>query len=174
MNEQLKTALFGLLVIFIQIGSGPLLQIAGAKPDFMLIWVLLVALQRGRLYGLVVGVLGGLTLDFVSIGPLGTHALAMSSIAFWLGVWLDSRVGSVPIGWWLMILAGASMAEGMFMGFFNVYLGEASYSAYVFLTVLPATIYTVIVGTIWALAPMGARSRGPLAPATVRGRRSLR
>jgi len=174
MNEHLKIGLIAAVVLVVQVATGPLLSLGGARPDFILIFVLLVALQRGRITGLMTGFFAGLALDFTSLGYIGVFALCKSSLAFWTGVWLDDRVGSVAIGWWMFILTAAAFLQGLVVGVIVGPGGDMSLTAYILQVVIPSTIYTSIVGFLWAIAPMGARSRGPLAPASTRGRRSLR
>jgi len=172
MNDRLKIAVWAVIVLFIQVTSGPLLSLGGARPDFLLIYILLTALQQGRLAGLIAGFFSGLALDFLSLNVVGAHALLKSSLAFWLGFWLDERVGSVSIGWWMFILAGASLLQGFGISF--IAGSGVEMTEYTLTVILPSTLYTCFIGLLWAIAPMGARSRGPLAPATTRGRRAIR
>jgi len=174
MNDAIKIGLVAAGVLLIQVATGPLLSLGGARPDFVLIFVLLMALQRGRIVGLWTGFFAGLALDFVALGYIGVFALCKSTLAFWTGVWLDDRVGSVAIGWWMFILMTASFLQGAVVGVIVGPGGDMSLTSYLLQIVIPSTLYTGFVGFLWAVAPMGARSRGPLAPASTRGRRSLR
>ena len=173
MSEILKVAGMAALVLIFQVAAGPMLQVVGARPDFLLIYVLLITLQRGRIAGLATGLLAGLAMDFISVGAIGVYALAKSTIAFWTGMWLDDRVGSVALGWWMLILFAASAGQGIFVGSVSG-SGQLEFIPHLFRIVIPSTLYTCLVGLFWAIAPMGARSRGPLAPQLTRGRRSLR
>lgn len=174
MNEALRIVLTGLIVLLIQVGTGPLLEVFHVRPDLILIYCLLVTLRHGRIAGLATGFLLGLALDFLSLGYLGVYALCKSSLSFWTGVCLDNRVGSVALGWWLFILAVASVLQGLAVGILAPQGLDPVLGAFILQIVLPGTLYTSIAGLLWAVAPMGARSRGPLAPAATRGRRSLR
>ncbi len=160
--------------MLIQVGTGPLLQLFDVRPDFVLIYTLLVTLRHGRKIGLIIGFVFGLILDLLSVGPIGVNALANSTLAFWIGIWVDNRVGSVAMGWWLFLLAGASLVHGIFIGFLSPQGASSDIFRYFLRFVIPGTIYTLIAGLLWAIAPMGTRSRGPLVPANTRGRRQYK
>ncbi len=174
MNEIFRTILIGAGILLIQVGTGPLLQLFDVRPDFILIYTLLVTLRYGRKSGLLIGFILGLLLDFLSLGPIGVNALINSTLAFWIGIWVDNRVGSVAIGWWLFLLASASIVQGIFIGVVSPLGDDSNILTYIFRFVLPGTLYTLIAGLLWAVAPMGTRSRGPLAPANTRGRRTYK
>jgi rod shape-determining protein MreD len=57
----------------------------GARPDLMLLVVLVWAVVRGVDEGLVWGFVGGLILDLFSGGPLGATVLALLSVVFLAG-----------------------------------------------------------------------------------------
>lgn len=172
MSEIFRALLIGAGILLVQVGTGPLLQLFGVRPDFTLIYILLVTLKHGRKFGLIIGFVLGWILDFLSLGTIGVNALILSSLAFWIGISLDNRVGSVALGWWIFLLAAASMLQGAITGFLTPQGG--SFIIYFFRFVLPGTLYTLFAGLLWAIAPMGTRSRGPLAPASNRGRRNYK
>ncbi len=171
MSEILKALLIGAGILLIQIGTGPLLQLYDVRPDFTLIYTLLITLRHGRKIGLMIGFILGLILDFLSLGPIGINALVNSTLAFWIGIWLDNRVGSVAVGWWIFLLAIASLGQGIAIGILSPQGEYPDFLVYVLRYVIPGTLYTLTAGLLWAIAPMGTRSRGPLAPAITRGRR---
>ena len=57
----------------------------GARPDLMLLVVLVWAVVRGVNAGLVWGFIGGLVVDLLSGGPLGTTVLALLSVVLVAG-----------------------------------------------------------------------------------------
>ena len=57
----------------------------GARPDLVVLVVLVWAVVRGVDEGLVWGFIGGLIVDLLSGGPLGATALALLSVAFLAG-----------------------------------------------------------------------------------------
>lgn len=57
----------------------------GARPDLMLLVVLVWAFVRSMDEGVMWGFMGGLILDLLSGGPLGATAIALVLAAFWAG-----------------------------------------------------------------------------------------
>jgi len=66
----------------------------GARPDLMLLVVLVWAVVRGIDEGLVWGFIGGLIVDLLSGGPLGATVLALLAVAFLAGQPWGQGIGS--------------------------------------------------------------------------------
>jgi len=60
-------------------------SVRGARPDLMLLVVLVWAFVRSLEEGVVWGFIGGLILDLLSGGPLGATAIALVLAAWWAG-----------------------------------------------------------------------------------------
>jgi len=78
----------------------------GARPDLMLLVVLVWAVVRGVDEGLVWGFVGGLIVDLLSGGPLGATALALLAVAFLAGQALGQGLGSPVARLLLLALLG--------------------------------------------------------------------
>ena len=78
----------------------------GARPDLMLLVVLVWAVVRSMDEGMVWGFVGGLIIDLFSGGPLGTTALALLTVAFLTGQPWGQGIGSPVIR--LLLLAFAA------------------------------------------------------------------
>ena len=57
-----------------------------SSPDFLLIVLLYVAVQNGRLFGVVVGFISGLLLDFFTGSPFGLHCLLRTMLGYVAGL----------------------------------------------------------------------------------------
>lgn len=57
-----------------------------AVPDFLLLMLLYVAVQNGRLYGVIAGFISGLMLDFLSGCPFGFNCLLRTVIGYGAGL----------------------------------------------------------------------------------------
>jgi rod shape-determining protein MreD len=79
----------------------------GARPDLMLLLVLLWAMVRGVDEGLVWGFIGGLLVDLLSGGPLGGASLALLAAAFLAGQPWGRGIGSSVVRLLFLALAGA-------------------------------------------------------------------
>ncbi|MBE9508481.1 MAG: rod shape-determining protein MreD [Chloroflexi bacterium] len=79
----------------------------GARPDLMLLFVLTWAAVRDVDEGLVWGFVGGLIVDLLSGGPLGATALALLAVAFLAGQPWGRGIGSPVVRLLLLALASA-------------------------------------------------------------------
>jgi rod shape-determining protein MreD len=66
----------------------------GARPDLMLLVVLVWSVVRGMEEGMVWGFIGGLVIDLFSGGPLGTTVLALLAVALLAGQSWGQGIGS--------------------------------------------------------------------------------
>lgn len=80
----------------------------GARPDLMLLTVLVWAVIRGMDEGMVWGLIGGLIVDLFSGGPLGATALALLAAAFLTGQPWGQGIGS-PIMRLLLLAFAAGL-----------------------------------------------------------------
>jgi len=154
----LLVALGGAGILIAHIALSHLITIAGARPDILLIYILWATLRYGRWTGLWLGFFLGLSQDALSLGPLGIMAFLKSNLAFWLAVWLEGRAGTISSGWWMTFVALTSLLQFTLAGLFA---GVPDYAVYFLWTAIPAMLYTVLAGLIWALAPLGPRPVGP-------------
>ncbi len=59
--------------------------VAGGAPDLLLVVVVALGLLRGSIPGAVLGFLGGLVVDFATLGTLGVTSLILTLAGFWAG-----------------------------------------------------------------------------------------
>lgn len=69
-------------------------DVLGARPDLMLLVVLIWTVVRGQEEGLVWGAIGGFVTDLISGGPLGIHILAYLAVALLAGQSWGQALGS--------------------------------------------------------------------------------
>ncbi len=75
----------------------------GARPDLMLLVVLIWSVVRGAEEGMVWGFIGGLVMDLFSGGPLGATVLALLAVALLAGQPWGQGIGSSVVR--LLLLA---------------------------------------------------------------------
>lgn len=80
----------------------------GARPNLMLLVVLIWVVVRGLEEGIVWGFVGGLIVDFLSGGPLAATALALLAGALLAGQSLGQGIGSPVVRLMLLTLLGAA------------------------------------------------------------------
>lgn len=156
--DLLKWITAGLAVVLFQIGFGNAFLVFGVRPDWVLIYCIIVGLSRDANSGLVAGFLTGLIQDAVSAGFLGVYALGRSSAVFWMVRFTASREGLVRgsgFGWPVLIAATA-IFQGVIAGFF-IHQGAINISVGSLMvhSILPSAIYTAIVGWLWVQLPWG-------------------
>ena len=66
------------------------LVIAGGAPDLLLVVVVALGLLRGSVPGAVLGFLGGLVVDVVTLGTLGVTSLILTLAGFWAGRYAET------------------------------------------------------------------------------------
>lgn len=61
------------------------IDIAGGRPDILLVTVIAIALVRGTTVGAVAGFVGGLLFDLATFGTLGVTSLLLTLAGYWIG-----------------------------------------------------------------------------------------
>ncbi len=168
-SELIRITAWGVGVLIFQIGTASLLEIGGIRPDFLLIYTLIVMVRHNRYAGLVCGFVAGLLQDSLMIGFIGVQALAKSSVGFWCGVWLDNKGGKISSNGWLLLGLSASLIQGLVAGMFYSQGSSLSFGSYFVQTILPTTLYTGIIAYLWGLSPFNkdrkaqpGKSKSPL------------
>jgi rod shape-determining protein MreD len=88
------------------------LVITGGAPDLLLVVVVALGLLRGSVPGAVLGFVGGLVVDLVTLGTLGVTSLILTLVGFWAGRYAettgrDRRLAPVIAVGTITVLAGA-------------------------------------------------------------------
>ncbi|MDD5259931.1 MAG: rod shape-determining protein MreD [bacterium] len=112
----LETTLFNRLAIY------------GAKPDFVLILVVLVAVKKGSMTGQLYGFIGGLMQDGLSYGVLGVQAMVKTITGFGSG-YLKNKLEENSL---LLIMILVFLIT-IFSGFLGA-LARAFFTSYIFLS----------------------------------------
>ena len=108
----LRAALVVFVAAMLQVVIVSSLVIAGGAPDLLLVVVVVLGLLRGSIPGAVLGFVGGLVVDVVTLGTLGVSSLILTLAGFWAGRYAettgrDRRFASVLAVGTITVLAGA-------------------------------------------------------------------
>lgn len=113
MNPELRTNA-GLVVVMIPVLAlvammqgvlGPRLAILDAKPNGILLLVLIWTQVRGRREGMFMGLIGGFWLDFLSLSTLGFSSLALVLTSFLTGLGRRNVLAThILVPTWLAVL----------------------------------------------------------------------
>jgi|SRR5579864_6721602 len=71
----------------LQVTWAPRLEVLGAFPNLVLLAVVALTWTRGVRAGLIWACIGGLLLDLTAAGPVGPHAIGLSTGAYLTGFW---------------------------------------------------------------------------------------
>ena len=157
LSRIVKAFAWGLLILLAQIVLAPLLAIKGIRPDLLLIFVISMAIRRGSYAGLAAGFVAGLAQDIISVGFIGVLALSKSTVAFWAGRFVEKQETAVgPFGWFILLFF-AALVQDFIATLFLLQGSPIGLFEYLFFNVLPAALYTGVIGYLWALAPVGKR-----------------
>ncbi len=119
----------------------PHLTVAGAKPDLVLIFIILYALMHGPKEGALVGLAGGLLQDLMFGQYLGMNALAKLSVGYGFGV-LERRIYKESL-----LIPIAALFLGTFLNETVLYLlglagsGQINYFTYAGKVILATAVY---------------------------------
>ena len=134
----------GLGVLLLQILLSDFLTIRGLRPDFMLIFVIIVSLRSGSLAGVVAGFSFGLFEDFLSAGSLmGLAPLTKSLTGFMIGRLRGRYITMNPIFFHLMWISVVAIHFFIIIFVNFQSLLEANISSF-WVTYAYAMLYTMI------------------------------
>jgi len=131
-----------LLSVFLQVYVAPLFSIREVAPDFILITVIAISLQKGKIWGVIAGFVVGVLFDSLSTGMIGLSSLAKTIAAFTAGVFVGERLersfGAIAGFLFIVLLIHDAMY------FIIASIGTAvSFWSALFKYALPTTLYTL-------------------------------
>ena len=131
------------VAIVLQSMLAPAVEIFGARPDFALLVVLLVALREGPAGGALAGFLAGLFVDLNSAQTLGATSLANALLAFGVGSISDRLVGDSIVARALVVFAAATLRD-VALAAFLAPSGAGGAARHFLVSAVPAGLYTAI------------------------------
>jgi rod shape-determining protein MreD len=108
----LRASLVVFVAAMLQVVIVSSLVIAGGAPDLLLVVVVVLGLLRGSIPGAILGFVGGVIVDLVTLGTLGVTSLILTLAGFWAGRYAettgrDRRLAPVLAVGTITVLAGA-------------------------------------------------------------------
>ena len=162
-REGIVIAVGAVVALLLQIVVAPNIALFSAQPNFLLAYVLVVAIARPLDAGSVLPFALGLVCDLLGSGPVGGYAFLFASRAFSV---LDNDTLFMPV----TIFVVATFAAEMLYGALLIGLGLSASPVDAFLyRALPCTLYDCVVGLVLypiiaRLLASGAQDRGPRTP----------
>jgi len=121
------------------------LFIAGGTPDLLLVVVVSLGLLRGSVAGAVLGFVGGLVVDLLTLETLGVTSLVLTLAGFWAGRYAETtaRGRRLPV----VLAVGVMTVLAGFFGFALHYmLGDEVVARHALVTTLvPAVVLNVLI-----------------------------
>ena len=137
MMQLLISAITFAILVLLQTTLLHYIAIQGIIPDLSLIVLVFLSNRNGKFVGETIGFIGGLFEDFLSLSPLGFHALIKTSIGFLFGF----THGIVFIGAILMpmlMIGIATIAKALIVSVISSFFqtGVSGYSFFSFKTII--------------------------------------
>jgi rod shape-determining protein MreD len=118
--------------------------IGGGSPDLLLVVVVLLAMLRGSIAGALLGFLGGLVLDVVTLGTLGISSLVLTLAGFWAGRYAETTTRDRRVAP-LVAVGVITVLAGVFGFVLHYLLGEAVVARHSLVTaLLPAVALNLL------------------------------
>jgi rod shape-determining protein MreD len=83
--DAFKAAVLLFLAVVVQATIMGSISILGGTPDLVVVLLLVIALQRGAIFGAVGGFWAGFLLDTAYLGTLGVTSLLLTLAGYWIG-----------------------------------------------------------------------------------------
>ncbi len=138
----------GLAVVFVaallQVVIVSSILVSGGTPDLLLVVVVALGLLRGSIPGAVLGFVGGVVVDVVTLGTLGVSSLVLTLAGFWAGRYGETSGRSKRFG--PIIAVGAiTLLAGAFGYVLHYLLDEEVVAQHALLTALaPAFVLNLL------------------------------
>lgn len=120
------------------------LLIGGGSPDLLLVVVVALGLLRGAVAGAILGFLGGLVLDIVTLGTVGISSLVLTLAGFWSGRYAETTARDRRVAP-LVAVGTITVLAGVFGFVLHYMLGEAVVARHSLVTaLLPAVVLNLL------------------------------
>lgn len=130
--------------LFLHLGIAPSITLAQGHPNFLFIFMGVVALSIGGRTGVLTGFAAGVVFDLCSTGPFGLGAMLFPISAFFLGMEVRDRIAEEPV----MTIIPFSLASLSVSLLYNIsmliYGATGSFVEAVFYRGLPVAVLTTL------------------------------
>lgn len=146
----LSYAAIGLGIVIVQVLISRFLSIAGASPDFLLIFLVYIVIREGQFIGMTSGFFLGLALDLFSSGVLGWHSLSKTVACFLVGFFFNpDRIEQYIRNWpFLLLTLLGAVVNNLVYYFLYTRGSNISYGEFMFVYGGVGSMYTVAVAIL--------------------------
>lgn len=139
------------LSAFLQIALAPNIAVLSAMPNFIVAFVLIVAVSRPHVFGAGLPFAMGLVYDLVTGGPVGAMAFSLTVFSFLIARLFSSLENDTLFMPLAMLALGSFLVElsyGMFLLMFGFNAGMLEAFAY---RVVPCFVYDLVIAVVFYL-----------------------
>lgn len=149
----LITGLIFVIAIFLQYTFADLMAIAGVKPNFILIYLVVLSIKYGRLFGGIAGFIMGIIEDSIFTAIFGLNALCKSFVGFFVTSIPTSMFGTALLNTGILLFIADLFHDFLYNWIYS--FGSGTGAVYLlFRFAIPGALYTSLVGMIiWAILP---------------------
>lgn len=140
----------GIATVLLQVLVSPFLSIAGVSPDFLVIFIVYLAIKEGQFIGESYAFVLGASLDMFSSGIFGAHALSATVAAFLVGFSYNPERADQNVRNWpflVLTLLGALVNNALYY-FMLTRRSEIGFSEFAFRYGAVGALYTVVVAIL--------------------------
>jgi rod shape-determining protein MreD len=155
----LRVAPLVLVAAVVQVAALSGTRLLGAEPDLLLVMIVVVGLVAGSITGAAAGFAGGVLVDVMTLGVLGTTSILLTLAGYWSGRYGETtgrgRTYAAPLA--AFAISAAAGIGGVALHFL---LGQQVSAREALITLVP----TALVAAVLAL-PLNRLCRALLGPA---------
>lgn len=145
MRKFIKHLFFFVLALVLQTTLASWLSFYGCEPDFVLIFVVVLAISRGPVSGMLWGFWAGFSEDIYSpVEWLGAQTVAFVCVGFAVGQ-LEEKFLRLNLASKVALLGLAFMLNDL-VYYWNVGIGQESVGGFFLKSTIPECIYTMVFG----------------------------
>ena len=146
--DRIAVIVGAVLAVFLQIALAPYIAVFSAMPNFIAIFVLLVAVARPHSFGAALPFVLGLVYDFATGGPIGAMAFSLTAFSYVIARLYSSLENDTLFMPLVMLALGTFLVElsyGTFCMLFGYNAGLAEALVY---RVVPCFVYDLVIAVI--------------------------
>lgn len=143
MSITLRVAPLVFVAAVLQVGAIAGAHVFGAEPDLLLVTVVVVALASGSVAGAAAGFAGGLLVDVMTLGTLGTTSIVLTVVGYWAGRYGETtgrgRVYAAPLSAFALTIVATLTDMAL-----HFLLGEPVSARTALVAVLPSALVNAV------------------------------
>ena len=146
--DRIAIVVGAVLAVFLQVALAPYISIMGAMPNFIIVFVLIVAMSRPHSFGAVLPFVLGLVYDLTAGGPVGAMAFSLTAFSYLaarLYASFENDTLFMPLAIMALGILAIELSYAVFLMMFGYSVGIIDALAY---RIFPCLAYDLVIGVI--------------------------